>query len=102
MNEYTMAKLRALEQNVREMLDKMSSIRYVVHAKGMKDGCWYTDVVLDYIDDSSVPPNIEKQFKNLVPPDMRVTWDYYEICRDDYGEVALKTYLHDIDEIDIG
>lgn len=97
MNEYANVKLTELRKNVHEMLDNMSSIRYVVRAIGIDDGRWYADMVFDYIDDASVPKNIEEHFADLVPGNTIITWDYYEICRDSQGEVTLKTYLRDVD-----
>lgn len=85
-------------RNYKEMIEaNATSIRYVFHVDG--EGFYVSRIVLDFCTDNDVPEGFDpaKFIKSIFSADVYcMSYDYYEVARDDTGEVALVKYLHDM------
>lgn len=87
--------LNEIDQSLNDMLD-FTSVRYVIKVE--QDRCLMGQIILDYTNDRQVPDDLDLAalVKSLYYGKIYVTYDYYEIARDDTGEPALVKYLHDV------
>ena len=89
---------KEVARNYKEMVDaNATSIRYVFHIDA--EGFYASRIVLDFCIDNDIPEGFDpnKFIKSIFSMDTyHITYDYYEVRRDDWGEVALIKYLHDV------
>lgn len=95
MNNTFKNQLNEIDKNLDDMLD-FTSVRYVIYVE--QNGCLMGQIVLDYANDREVPDDLDlvALVKSLYYGKIYVTYDYYEIARDDAGEPAVVKYLHDV------
>lgn len=87
--------LNEIIKNLDGMLD-FTSVRYIIKVEQNK--YLMGQITLDYTNDRQVPDDLDlvALVKSLYYGKIHVTYDYYEIARDDTGEPALVKYLHDV------
>ena len=84
-------------RNYKEMVDSNTiGARFVFHID--REGFYLGSITLDFVDYREVPDDFyPKEFVKSVYYDANhATYDYYEVARDNTGEVALVKYLHDM------
>lgn len=84
-------------RNYKEMVDSnVIGARFVFHID--REGFYVGSITLDFVDDREIPDdfNPEEFVKSVYYHANYASYDYYEVARDDSGEVALVKYLHDM------